>query len=89
MKNNDDNEYPITIELNKKSPLYSYKINLISTNNISLTKEIKKTFRVQANITEQVASDLFSFLRLVNFDDDINLLINVKKFNINFCNKLI
>ncbi len=78
VRNNEDNEYPITVELNQKSPLYSYKINLISSNSNSQAKEFKKVFRVQSTINDQTVNDLLSFLRFVYFDEDINTLINVR-----------
>jgi histone-lysine N-methyltransferase SETD3 len=72
--NNDGNEFPITLELNPSCPLYSYKLNLLKP-----SKEFKKTFRLPVNFNEEVVNEYFSFLRFLNYDEDINELINVSR----------
>ena len=55
VENNDGNEFPITVELNSNYPLFSYKTNLLNSN-----KDLKKTFRLPGNLSEQVFNEFIS-----------------------------
>jgi len=65
------NEFPITIELSTNDKYYNQKTKLL--NNFGLTR----VFRISESLVEQTLIDMLSFMRFVEFDEDINTLINV------------
>lgn len=69
---NDANEYPFTIKLDEDDPLAFHKREMLSSDNIS------RTFRVQANFEEPIVFKFISFLRFVDFDENIALLHTLK-----------
>jgi histone-lysine N-methyltransferase SETD3 len=72
VEKNESNEFPFCVEIVPDDPFYNSKLNFITN------KNLKRTFRVAENFTQQVVIDLLSFLRFKLWDEDINTLISVK-----------
>ena len=75
--NNDANEVPMLVYLNKNDPSFDVKLKLINE-----TKAFTK-FRVVDNLEEKVMSEFISWLRFVVFDGDMALLYLAKNEAIN------
>ncbi len=75
MENNESNEFPFVLELHESDPLFSSKLRLLNIDKAELTK---KTIRVQENFTEQTSIELFSYLRFIVYNGELDLLLNVK-----------
>jgi len=69
---NDANEYPFTVKMADDAPYAQQKMELLSTANVS------RSFRVQTNFEEQIMFRFISFLRFVEFDENIALLYQIK-----------
>ena len=70
--NNDANEYPLTIKMSDDDQFAQQKMEMLGSN------LIQRTFRVQVNFQESVMSKFISFLRFVEFDENIALLYQLK-----------
>ena len=70
--NNDANEYPFTIKMADDDIYAAQKQEILST---SL---VQRTFRVQVNFEESIMSKFISFLRFIEFDENIALLYQIK-----------
>ena len=81
MEQNDSNEYSVSIEFNETHPNYKIKINFMQNKT-----NTKRTFRIVENFNSQVMLDFFSFLRFVNYDEEIKNLINVNYNNKGYFN---
>ena len=66
--NNDANEYPFNIKMEEGAPYAQQKQEILNTG------AVQKTFRVQTNFEEHIMNRFISFLRFVEFDDNIALL---------------
>lgn len=68
--NNDGNEFPFKINLEEASdPLYKQKNDLLGT---ALTK---RTYKVMADLTDEMTFKFFSWLRFVEFSGDMMVLV--------------
>jgi histone-lysine N-methyltransferase SETD3 len=76
--NNDANEVPLIVFLNKEDPGYDIKMKLI---NEQTKYHIK--FRVVENLEEKVMQEFLSWLRYVEYDGDLALLYLAKNEAIN------
>lgn len=70
--NNDANEFPYRIALDETDPLYVQKTELLGA---SLTK---RTYRVMASLGEEATYKFFSYLRLIEHEGDMMLLVASK-----------
>lgn len=66
--NNDANEFPFTVPYNFDDPLKQVKKEMIKDYSDS------KKFRVVANFEERIMHEFFSWLRFVEFDENISLI---------------
>jgi histone-lysine N-methyltransferase SETD3 len=64
---NDANEYPFNIKMADDDKFATQKNEL-------LNQTVHRTFRVQVNFEESIMSRFISFLRFVEFDENIALL---------------
>ncbi len=71
VEKNDGNEFPFTVAIEETDALFPTKKNLLQNENM------KKTFRVQENFSEQPVIDFFSLLRFKVFNEDMNELFNI------------
>ena len=71
VEKNDSNEFPYTVELNSSHKHYDFKFQLLNS------KTTEKTFRLQTNYEEATVQEFFSFLRFINFEGGIDVLIDV------------
>ena len=71
VENNDSNEYPFTLELSEDSKNFEFKSQIVNL------KSASKTFRVQGNIEDQSFIELMSYLRFINYEGRIDILLNV------------
>ena len=71
LEDNDANEYLLTVQFTDNYPLYNKKQKFLNKD-----KDFTKTFKLNTNFEESDLNSLLSFLRLILFDDDINILIN-------------
>ena len=69
---NDANEFPLTVVMDENDPFAQQKGELIGG------QLVHKTFRVQVNFEEPIMSRFLSFLRFVEFDENIALLYQIK-----------
>ena len=69
---NDDNEYPFTLEMDKNDQLAIHKMKILNT------KSIQRGFRVKMNLAEPIMIEFVSFLRFVEFDEDVEILYEIK-----------
>lgn len=76
VESNDSNEFPFTVELNKNSKHFNFKVQLIAS------KSLSKVFRLQTNVEDDSFTDFLSFLRFVNYEGRIDILLNVIKYNL-------
>lgn len=65
--NNDANEFPLVVKLKPEDPLFEQKRKMIRESNNC------RTFRVMTDFQESVMPKFLSFLRFVEFDDNINV----------------
>lgn len=79
VEENDGNEYPINIKVDNLFPKFKEKVGFFHEEN-----ELKRSFRIQENLLEQQVVDLFSFLRFILFDGDLNILWKVDKIWVKF-----
>ncbi len=71
--NNDGNEFPFKVALDETNdPFYAQKAELLGQ---ELTK---RTYRVLADITEENTYKMLSFLRFVEWDADMMMLVEAK-----------
>ena len=70
--NNDANEYPFTVKMADDDMFAAQKSEILNT------QAVQKTFRVQVNFEERIMSRFISFLRFVEFDENIALLYQLK-----------
>ncbi len=70
--NNDANEYPFTVKLSEEDQFAQQKIEMISQ------ESCQRTFRVQTNFHEHIMMKFISFLRFIEFDENIALLYQLK-----------
>ena len=75
--NNDANEVPMLVYLNKNDPAFDVKLKLINE-----TKPFTK-FRVVENLDERVMTEFISWIRFVEFDGDMAQLYLAKNEAIN------
>jgi len=75
--NNDANEVPLLVYLNKNDPGFDVKMKLINE-----TKPFTK-FRVVDNFEEKVMSEFLSWIRFVEYEGDMALLYLAKNEAIN------
>ena len=66
--NNDANEYPFNIKMEEGAPYAQQKQEILNTG------VVQKTFHVQTNFEEHIMNRFISFLRFVEFDENIALL---------------
>ena len=66
--NNDANEYPLKISLADDDKYASQKVELIGG------QLVKRTFRVQAHMSETIMDKFLSFCRFTVFDENIAML---------------
>lgn len=62
--NNDANEFPLVVRLKTSQPSFETKYKMI--------KEDCKTFRVMTDFTESVMYKFLSFIRFVEYEDNLN-----------------
>ena len=65
---NDANEYPLKVILEEDDKYATQKAEMLGLNSI------KRTFRVQAHMQEPIMEKFLSFLRFVEFDENIALM---------------
>ena len=75
--NNDANEVPMLVYLNKNDQAFDVKLKLINE-----TKPFTK-FRVVENLDERVMTEFISWVRFVEFDGDMAQLYLAKNEAIN------
>ena len=66
--NNDANEYPFTVRMSPDDVFAQQKCEILNTN------VVQRNFRVQVNFEEAIMSKFISFLRFVEFNENIALL---------------
>ena len=69
---NDANEYPLKVILEEDDKYATQKAEMLGLNSI------KRTFRVQAHMQEPIMEKFLSFLRFVEFDENIALMYQIK-----------
>lgn len=69
---NDANEYPFTVKMADDDQFASQKQEMLSLQNV------QRVFRVQTNFEEPIMNKFISFLRFVEFDENIALLYQIK-----------
>lgn len=69
---NDANEYPITVKMADDDQFASQKQEMLSM------QQVQRVFRVQVNFEEPIMNKFISFLRFVEFDENIALLHQIK-----------
>jgi hypothetical protein len=69
---NESNEFPFTIELTPNKPHYNKKLNMIQNKT-----NLRRTYRVIPNFTNQTIIEFFSYLRFITYDEDMSTLLNV------------
>jgi len=69
---NDANEYPFTVKVAEDDPFAQQKMEICNA------AVVQRTFRVQVNFEEAIMSKFISFLRFVEFDENIALLYQIK-----------
>eukprot|EP00826_Nyctotherus_ovalis_P056957 TRINITY_DN7776_c0_g1_i5.p1 TRINITY_DN7776_c0_g1~~TRINITY_DN7776_c0_g1_i5.p1 ORF type:complete len:558 (+),score=117.68 TRINITY_DN7776_c0_g1_i5:94-1767(+) len=67
LENNDRNEVPIKLDLNKDDPLYSTKMKLMDN-------KPRKLIRVPVELNTQNLDDFFAYLRLIEYEGDPMIL---------------
>jgi histone-lysine N-methyltransferase SETD3 len=72
VRENDGNEFNVSVELGENYPQSLFKINLMLP-----SKDLKRNFKLLMSLNEQVVLDFIGYLRYCNFDEDKNILINV------------
>jgi histone-lysine N-methyltransferase SETD3 len=72
IEDNDANEFPVSLSLDKSSPLYDKKKAFFHKD-----FEMNKKFRISENIVDYAVVDLFSYLRFIYFDGDIDVLYKI------------
>ena len=70
--NNDADEVPLKVFYNKDDPCIHIKKEIIND-----SSDYKK-FRVMESLTERVMHEFFSWLRFVEFDENVTLLYQYK-----------
>ena len=75
--NNDANEVPLVVYLNKEDPGYDIKLKLINE-----TKNYMK-FRVVENLEEKIMMEFISWIRYCEYEGDLALLYLAKNEAIN------
>ena len=70
--NNDANEYPFTVRMSPDDVFAQQKCEILNTN------VVQRNFRVQVNFEEAIMSKFISFLRFVEFNENIALLYQIK-----------
>jgi histone-lysine N-methyltransferase SETD3 len=75
VENNDANEYPLVVELDNLCPRFEDKKVLFKNE-----QECVKKFRISENMVDYQVIDLFSYLRFILFDGEMNTLYKVKIF---------
>lgn len=78
MEDNEANEYPLSISFDENCPSYEEKKALVSNDFL-----LNKKFRIGLNFFESQVIDLFSYLRFMMFDGDMNLLMTIISNNQN------
>ena len=76
--NNDANEVPLIVQLNKEDPGYEIKMKLINENQKNFLK-----FRVVDNLEERVMAEFLSWLRYSEYEGDLAVLYLAKNEAIN------
>ena len=66
--NNDANEYPFTVRMSPDDVFAQQKCEILNTN------VVQRNFRVQVNFEEPIMSKFISFIRFVEFNENIALL---------------
>ena len=69
---NDANEYPFTVKMADDDQFASQKQEMLSLQNV------QRVFRVQTNFEEPIMNKFISFLRFVEFDENIALLYQLR-----------
>jgi len=70
--NNDANEFPFKIQLETADPLWSQKNELLGT------AMSKRTYRIMADFTEDQTYRWLSYLRFIEYDGDMMILVQAK-----------
>ena len=70
--NNDANEYPFTIKMDEDDKFATQKREILGS------QLVQRTFRVQANFDEAIMDKFTSFMRFVEFDENIAMLYQIK-----------
>ena len=65
---NDANEYPFTVKMDDYDQFAQQKMEILNS------AIVQRNFRVQANFEEPIMSKFISFLRFVEFDQNIAIL---------------
>ena len=76
--NNDANEVPLIVHLNKEDPGYEIKMKLINENQKNFLK-----FRVVDNLQDRVMAEFLSWLRYSEYEGDLAVLYLAKNEAIN------
>mgnify|MGYP000153053539 CR=1 FL=1 len=76
--NNDANEVPLIVQLNKEDPGYEIKMKLINENQKNFLK-----FRVVDNLEDRVMAEFLSWLRYSEYEGDLAVLYLAKNEAIN------
>jgi protein-histidine N-methyltransferase len=76
--NNDANEVPLIVHLNKEDPGYEIKMKLINENQKNFLK-----FRVVDNLEDRVMAEFLSWLRYSEYEGDLAVLYLAKNEAIN------
>ena len=71
IEDNETNEYPLIVTFNENFPLFETKKQFFENPNT-----LTKMFKLNTNIYESDLFELFSFLRFILYDGDINTLLN-------------
>jgi hypothetical protein len=76
--NNDANEVPLLVQLNKEDPGYEIKMKLINETQKNFLK-----FRVVDNLEDRVMAEFLSWLRYSEYEGDLAVLYLAKNEAIN------
>ena len=74
--NNDSNEFPFNLSLTEKFPNFKEKKKFFNSKS-----EMEKKFKIQENLLESQVIELFSYLRFLLFDGNMEHIYKVYLHN--------